>query len=205
MFRQRPVLEVLLGLPSTRGLCCGPVQAILGPEIDLHQFLGRPPLPGRFSLEAPSSNQVLAHHVPHQVLVRVARVAEERAWAPLAAQLAFQGSFVLRFGNFIMALLPEAQRVRPEVSSSQSLVRRQAIALTLSRSEQPRSMLNQPGEQTIGDRDLFIDPFFQAALSVAIWFATCLVAFSVEPFDTGRTLLDGLLARCRSPPPSAVP
>ena len=142
MFWQRPVCEVLLGFSSTRGLSCGPVQATFRPKIDLHQFLSRPSLPGRLSLEASCANEPLVAQVPDQILVGVARVAEERAWAPLAAQLAFQSSFVLCFGNFIMALLPEAQRVRPEVSSSQALVRRQAIALTLSCSEQPRSMLN---------------------------------------------------------------
>ena len=162
MLRQRPVLKILSGFSSTRGLGRGPVQAVFGPQIDLHQLLSRPSLPGRLSLEASGADKLLVTHVPDQMLVGVARVAEERAWAPLADQLAFQGSFVLRFGNFIMALLPKAQRVRPEVSSSQTLVRRQAIALTLSRSEQPRSMLNQPGEQTMGDRNPFLDPFFQA-------------------------------------------
>ena len=146
MLRQRPVLKVLSGFSSTCGLGRGPVQTVLGPEIDLHQLFCRPSLTSRLSLKASGADELLVTQVPDQTLVGVARIPEECAWAPLAAQFAFQGPFVLCLGNFIMALFPEAQRVRPEVPSSQALVRRQAIAPTLSRSEQPRSMLDQPGE-----------------------------------------------------------
>jgi hypothetical protein len=59
-----------------------------------------------------------------------------------------------------MALLSEAQRIDPEASSSQALVRSQSIALALPRSEQPRSVLHQPCEEAMGDGDPFLDPFF---------------------------------------------